>query len=310
MEGQWQLLQLGHRSRRLPPLFIKYQFGLSTYTILLTDLTYIWKETLSRKQIIKRAFELDTSIDPSEGFDQMSLLIQHLRSALDGHAGTLRKLRSGQEERSLILELDITLPVPLLPLRWHLHLSPADPDIVRTELLLPCLATSSQRRSEVVSLCALLKEKDLVIARLIDKLQTSGLELTDVFPSLVPTRTSKANAREVLMRSVKGLQLFEESSWREQLSSTIAENFDVRDHGLSYACLPLKSLSVPESYGAWWANATSDGDTIIADSYSSDIERARPTYVDGRATDRDLPVGLICCQHLLKTNGKLATYHT
>ena len=310
MEGQWQLLQIGHRSRQLPSLFIKYQSGLSTYTVLLTDLTYIWKEALSRKQIIKRAFELDTSIDPSEGFDQLTLLLQYLQSALDGRAATSRKLSSGQEERSLILELGITLPVPLLPLCWHLHLSPADPDVLRTELLLPCLKTSSQGRSEVLSLCSILKEKDYVITRLIDKLQASGLELTAVFPSLVPTRTSKANAREVLMRSVRGLQPFHENNWREQFSSNIAENLDEWDHGLPYACLPLKSFSVPQSYGVWWANATPDGDTFIADSSSSNTERARSTYVDGRATDRDLPVGLICRQDLLKTNGRVATYDT
>ena len=308
MEGHWQSLRIAHHSRRLPPLFIKYQLGASAYTVLLTDLTYIWKESLSRKQIIKRAFELDTSIDPSEGYDQLGLLLQHLRSALDGQAATSRKLRSGQEERSLILELEVTLPVPLLPLCWHLHLTPADPDILRTELLLPCLATSSQRRSEVLSLYSLLKEKDYVITRLIDKLQASGLELTAVFPNLVPTRTSKANAREVLIKSVKSLQPFDENSWQEQFSSNIAENLDERDHGLPYACLPLKPLPVPQSHGVWWAKDTLDGDTTIADSKSYNTEQARSTYVDGRATDVDLPVGLTCLQDLLKTNGRVATY--
>ena len=216
--GSWKPLSAVSNIGTDAPLLIKYCFTAAAYSIYLTDLTQLWSESLDRRQIIRKALDAETSIDPSEGTDQLSLLLQKIQGALEGQHETKLLLSWGGNEKDLFLEISASLPAPLRLLEWRLSLVPAPQALLTTELLLPCLLQQVITNSETTSLVELLKEKDHVISRLIDKLQTTGTEMTTVFPGAVGLRSSKnPNGREVAARTVKGLGGFNESKWRKDL---------------------------------------------------------------------------------------------
>ena len=70
----------------LPPLLVAFETGPSTYSIQVTDLASVWTESLDRRAICVRAWTEETSIDPSDTPQNMTRLLQALRSALDSTA--------------------------------------------------------------------------------------------------------------------------------------------------------------------------------------------------------------------------------
>ncbi|MCJ1476321.1 hypothetical protein MMC13_004987 [Lambiella insularis] len=218
MSLQWSLLSQSELSYP-SPLLVKHEISSSAYTIHVTDLTHIWTESLDRKQIIRRAFDENVSIDPSEGPDQFRLLLQIIEKSLTGGPDTNLDARLVGEDSSLMLEITASLPPPLNPLVWHIHLTRAPQKLLSTELVLPCLRELSHGRTEVASLLVNIKEKDHVIGRLSDKLEAAGIELNTVFPSAAPGRRSKASLRESVPKSVKGLSVFDPEKLRRSIAS-------------------------------------------------------------------------------------------
>lgn len=205
------------------PLLIKHAFTATSYNVYLTDLSYIWSESLDRRQIIRRALDAETSIDPSEGTDQLNLLLQKINGALAGQYDSKLILSWSGKDEDLFLEISASLPAPLRSLEWRLCLVPAAPAMLTTELLLPCLYQQVLIISETRSLLESLKEKDHVISRLVDKLQSTGIELSSVFPGAAGLRSTKnANSREVAARTIKGLGEFDESKWRKDLRTSFS----------------------------------------------------------------------------------------
>ena len=216
MASSWHLLPLSTQVDHAAPFLIRYDVGPQAYTVHITNLIHIWVEELGRKLIIRRALDDDASIDPSEGSNQFRLLLQNIKNSLAGQPGTSLKLLTppNTEATSLELEVIATLPTPLLPLIWHIHLSRAPQALISTELFLPCLASISIVRSEATSLLALIKDKDNVIGKLTDRLEATGIELSNVFLSAASTKRSKASVRQSIVKSVKGLEKFDEDKWR------------------------------------------------------------------------------------------------
>ncbi|MCJ1281189.1 hypothetical protein MMC26_000507 [Xylographa opegraphella] len=210
MSSEWNRLPVSHAL----PLLVKRDISTSAYTIQVTDLTHLWIESLDRRQIIRRAFDENVSIDPSEGPGQLMKLLQEIEKALKGQPKTSLKLQSIAAHTSITLEATVVLPSPLPLLVWCFHLSCASQEILTSTFLLPCIYELLSAKSEVDSLLAHLKEKDHVINRLTEKLESAGIELTVVFPSAAPPRRSKTNARELVMASVRGLNEFNIQNWR------------------------------------------------------------------------------------------------
>jgi len=217
MDAQWRLLPLG-RVANTSPLLFKLNITASAYTIHVTDLTRIWTESLDRKHIIRRSFDENASIDPSEGPDQFRLLLYNIQGALEARQGTNLEIQwpKGAAD-SLTLNVTTELPSPLEPLVWPIRLSPAPANSFFDEFLFPCLTSLGNARTEVVSLLNQIKEKDKAIAKLTEKLEATGIELCTVFPSAAPTKRSKAATREVIVNSVRGLRAFDEDRWRETI---------------------------------------------------------------------------------------------
>jgi len=219
MDAHWRPLPLDTESN-LPPLLFKLNVSASAYAIYLTDLTHIWTESLDRKQIIRRAFDENASIDPSEGPDQFRLLLHNIQRALGARPQTTLDIQLPKAAAdTLTLNVTAKLPTPLAPLIWPIRPARAPEGSFFDEFLYPCLTSLGNARSEVLSLLNLLKEKDRVIARLTDKLEVTGIDLSTVFPNAAPSKRSKATTRDVVVNAVKGLRAFDEDKWRETVAT-------------------------------------------------------------------------------------------
>ncbi|MCJ1395606.1 hypothetical protein MMC18_008492 [Xylographa bjoerkii] len=196
------------------PLLVKHDITSSAYTIQVTDLTHIWTESLDRRQIIRRAFDENVSIDPSEGPGQLMKLLQEIEKALTGQPDTSLKIEYPTRPESITLKATVILPSPFPLLTWCFRFSSAPQELFTSEFLLPCLSELLRARSNVASLLTHIKDKDHVISRLTEKLEAAGIELTAVFPSAAPSRRSKANAHELVLASVRGLDEFDVKNWR------------------------------------------------------------------------------------------------
>lgn len=228
MRSVWKPFQTFHRYPCIPPLLIKHDFGPSNYSVWLTDLTFIWSESLDRKQIIRRAFDIDTSIDPTEGADQLRLFLRGMEDALKQGAGTSVDIEQSDDEAKLILRTSTSLPGGLKPLEWSFLLTRASQATMTSEFLLPLLGHQLVAKAEKASLLQQLKEKDHVIAKLIDKMQADGVELGKVFPGAASSKSwTGSNARQGV--AIKGLAEFDQEQWQARLSRDNAPSGNLDD---------------------------------------------------------------------------------
>lgn len=258
MGSNWKLLKLSPIESQTPPLLVKFEFGTSHYKIYLSDLTYIWTESLDRRPIIKRALNVDTSIDPSESGDQLRLLLQNIQKALDEVEGATLSISKSGISQELILCSITPLPGALKPLVWPFHLMPAPQHLLTSELLQPCLSQQFFAKAQVAYLTQLIRDKDHVISRLVDKMQSDGTDLSKIFPRASGLRSgAKSHFRESASKFVKGLGEFDDEGWRKcfldstQLPSSLPDIFS------------RLFCSDPENFpelikedigGTWWQN--------------------------------------------------------
>lgn len=256
-----------------PPLLVKYEFTNSQYKVFLTDLTNIWTETLERREIIKKALNLDTSIDPSEDSGQFRLLLRKVQDALEGQEGSHLSLSRGMKSDELVLHTVTKLPLPWEPLRWPFHLACAHAGLLTTELLLPCLSHQFVANAQVEYLLHILKEKEHVLNKLADKITSDGVNFADLFPGALGSRAGMRLSREQAGKFVKGLSEFDETGWRDSLSASLISSANLSDIVPQvFASHSTETLSIDR--GAvrrdWISQLTEDSPKILSFAHQPD----------------------------------------
>ena len=233
----WRPLRLTSQAEESFCLLVKYEFSATSYTIQLTDLTYLWTECLDRKQIIRRALGLNTSIDPSEDGNQMRVFLHHVQTCFEGGSGTSISIDGKNSPSRFSLHLSVELPSPLAPLEWPVNLSQSSQNLFTSCFVIPCLTQISSLGAQVDSLLMHLREKDNVIRRLTERMQTDGTDLHKVFPGAAAWKSgSKLGVRDALSKSVKGIAEFDEVEWRKHCAAngdTLTNIYDLT-HKLSH----------------------------------------------------------------------------
>ena len=240
----------------IPPLLVKHEFGPSNYKVWLTDLSYIWTESLDWRHIKKRALDFDTSIDPSEDSAQLHLFLTSIADALWQRPGTSVDLDKSNDIKQLTLHTSTPLPHPLRPLEWSIVLVLATQTTFALEFVSPLLSQQFTAKVEKTSLLQQLKEKDNVISRLIDKMQGDGVDLGKVFPGAVSSKLGTGpTPRWAVAKSVKDLGEFDQDHWESKvakdsgcfgdLGSILPQVFD--DDGKDTGEEPQIT-----DYGEWW----------------------------------------------------------
>lgn len=295
MRPAWKVLNLPHAGVFVPPLIIKYEIGTSDYTVWVTDLTLIWSESLDRKRIIRRSFDVDTSIDPSEDPDQLRLFLKGVGDALAQQPTTTLDLMHNVRDHNLLLRTFTPLPGSLKPLEWVIELLPALQSTLTAELIVPMLSQQMLANAEKASLLHQLKEKDQIIAKLTDKMQSEGIDLGRLFPGVV-SKSSKAMSRQALGKSVKGLGEFDEHQWRSRLTNNVASSKEFIELVTEAFNVNLgdqpEAAQIPE-HRNWWEKLSHKN------SQSKRLAREfRHTGAEERFTQEEFQVGpdsQVCC---------------
>ncbi|EFX01037.1 c6 zinc finger domain containing protein [Grosmannia clavigera kw1407] len=267
MDEQRTWRPLPARHAQVPQLVVSATFGVASYAVHVSDLVHVWTEELSRRDICMRGFREDTPIDPSYDAEQMAVFLDKLRAALEPehteHGMTSLSLSlasaDGSDGANLILHLSVELPGGLRPLCWPMCLARRQSaSAVADELVRPLLHDRLVRAREATALSAALREKDVVIGRLADKLEALGAGLGSVFPALAGRHPQQQQQlmRAAMEERVPGLAPFSLDSLRRQLQKqeeTTADRSLVEEalgDGDSLTC-EIGEPSEPRLDG-WW----------------------------------------------------------
>ncbi|EGS17096.1 uncharacterized protein CTHT_0074250 [Thermochaetoides thermophila DSM 1495] len=216
--------QLPATAPGIPALLVSTTFGHDSYSIHVTDLANVWVESLERRHIIGRAYTTGSSIDPCDGPDQFRKLLELIGAAFDAndkdHPNISMTLTRGADD-SLEIEIICVLPRPLEPFKWPMVLKKCPQSTLASELVLPLIQAQESHAREIDQLCSLIHEKDVVINRLVDKLEAAGIGLEHVFYALSGKRRV---SRSVAESKVGGLVRFNEAEFREKASQSQSES--------------------------------------------------------------------------------------
>ena len=295
MSTQWKPLPLSKGQAHSPPLLVKHEVSHAGYTVFLADITTcsVWSESLDRREIFKRAWANDVSIDPSEGNDQLDLLLQKLKDALNGQAKTQMTL-AHEDDRKLLLTLSASLPASLPLLVWPIHLIPASSDVFSAQLVLPCFSHWLSTKNQMNLLLTRLKDKDRIISRLMGKLQSAGLGLNAVFPSVTLKSGSTTELQKSLLSSVPGLREFDEAGWRSSIAKSCESpvNAQTAIESLFTADLSdVPAITTDLEAEHWWSSLSDRAHTENSSRVmSKDVSLAKARDVDINMSDEDFQV--------------------
>ncbi|KAF4628801.1 hypothetical protein G7Y89_g9348 [Cudoniella acicularis] len=274
----------------LPPILIASSFSPDAYTVHLTDLTNIWSESLKRSDIVQRSQEENTSIDPSDR-EQLQILLQKIELGLAEGDGTTSALSIHTDEGrpGLTLNLTVKLPGGFAPLQWPVRLAASPQSLLTSHLMVPLLEAQHARMQEMASLAEIMKEKDHVIQKLLDKLESQGTELGQVFPQAAGKAGRKLSRQQAEER-VKGLATFNLNACRNSVDTKpshdrghlISEVFK-SDGGYGMRIGPGKQSPAPysdeiEATESWWNNIK--GITVYLKTGKISTSISRPNLRD------------------------------
>lgn len=215
----WQELQVPSR-RQCPKLFYSFFTHEESITLLLTDLISIWESSLDKPEILREAARQHTSIDPSVSTDQFRVLLTKLRKSLkDGENALARG--NGSNSQVLLLQTKADLPRPLRPLEWTFILEPQTASELAEQILRPSLHEVSVSQDKITSLLRIIKDKDHVISRLLERTGNSAADLGLFFPGITGFASRKGGHVSVAdaKKHVPGMASFDEKSWTQQFSN-------------------------------------------------------------------------------------------
>ncbi|KAB8304631.1 hypothetical protein EYC80_004004 [Monilinia laxa] len=218
----WKPLELSSCApAELPPFLISSEFNNNSYLVRLTDLTNTWAEGIGRDAIIARSREENSSIDPSEDDDQLSIFLDKIKLGLAREKDTTLSLQVGMSVGGdplpqLLLHVRVPLPGGLKDLEWKYQLKPQSPEDAAETLIIPSLVVLQEERQRIEKLVKLLEEKDAVIQKLVDTLENQGTDLGTIFHQAAGRPGRKVD-RKKASEKVRGLKTFDLDDWRNGL---------------------------------------------------------------------------------------------
>ena len=250
----WRLLTSALDSAGKPTLLVRFETHPAGYEVHVTDLVYLWSENLNRKSIIRRALNDDTNIDPSEGPDQLNLLLRHIWYGMNGDPNTTLNVSSrASGKEALELKMKSILPSPLKELCWTFDLQLGSQQEFSREVVMPIIGNLFSARNDAGSLMSIVREKDDALDRIRSSLESAGRSMPELFRGIIP-KTSKDTPEEALLKAVPSLEPFDEDSWAEMQASAPAKDFKERcEEAFREGQQELpKDVDNVRSIEAWW----------------------------------------------------------
>ncbi|KAF7506883.1 hypothetical protein GJ744_011124 [Endocarpon pusillum] len=216
----WRRLPIADSNEFLSSLlFFTFKRDEGGLDLSVTDLVHIWRAVKTSKSELKEeAVKTRCSIDPTEDEEQYEVLLNKLEEAISGSHGSQVGL-VGHSENSMPerfeIETSIPLPTPLGTLQWSFRMVRQGPSALTRELVVPALRVIDASRRREADLRRKIKDKDHVIAKLMDKIEGSGIDLTMVFPGFAGARKG-LSARQAA-QVVPGVKAFRVEEWGADL---------------------------------------------------------------------------------------------
>lgn len=248
-------------------LFFTFQRHAQGLELHVSDLIHIWSAAQTSKEALHaEAARTRCRIDPSEDAEQYEVLLGKLEDALCGRdGGSVRVVvvagdaahgddGDDNDDASTLSRFDIEtsmpLPAPLGVLKWTFRMVRQGPAVFARAVVLPALRVVEASRRREEQLRRVIREKDHVIGRLMDRIEGAGMDLAMVFPRVVGARKG-LNAR-LAEELVPGIRAFRgDGELKDENSGVLKEVMDsIRDldtgevvsngHGLSAGRLGSK----------------------------------------------------------------------
>ncbi|PHH51768.1 hypothetical protein CFIMG_008580RA00001 [Ceratocystis fimbriata CBS 114723] len=273
--GPWKVLPL-RVGNGIPLLLTSFSFSDFSYTVYISDLSNVWVERLNRKQICMRGFQEDTSIDPSDGDNNMTAFLKSLTRAFDDAESDHHKTSitispggttgfsggsSSSEKEGFTLTVTCQLPEELTskPLKWNMYLSKCASPEIASRLVLPLVEAQQEKTFQVDSLVSTIHQKDAIIIRLLDKLDAMDIPLENVFT--IASTGKRKLTRQAAQERIKGLAPFNRKTWAEKVKIVMPKPTDVvalledtlDDVQLEKALVTLENAEEMED---WWMTIT------------------------------------------------------
>lgn len=277
----------------IPNLLVATDFTAQSYKVHLTDLANIWVENMERRPIMGRASAEDTSIDPTDGNENLQRLLDWIRAAFDvddpEHSNTSLTLSKGKDD-SIEAHIICILPEPFKPLKWPLYLKKCPASTLATELVLPLIQSHEARAQEIDHLIATIRDKDAVINRLVDKLESNGMGLEHTFNKLSSKRKVKRKEAE---GKIKGLAPFVEVDFRKDGVQEAPRSADIpalldtvfRDTGLKQN--PEMEFEASAMLDTWWTELGRGRKVVLAERSKRETHTPPPPQSPAKGDDDD-----------------------
>jgi hypothetical protein len=230
----WQVLR--HKAaqpRSQPSTFAppRLLYRLTTFTsgstrlhLHLTDLVTLYAAELSRADVIAESSRNSSPIDPTEQFD---VFLNYLAQGLQGKDNVLAhgvRSKDGSDTATgsgqLSLTTSTSLPGPLSDLRFTFSLEPQLPSTFSHTILGEAIRYAQSLQTQRDSLLEIVRDKDHVIARLLERVGTqAGGDMSLVFPTLTGRKSRRGAADggvgiKDAEKWVPGLKSFDALEWQ------------------------------------------------------------------------------------------------
>ena len=253
MNSGWRLFTSSLKVRGSPTLLVKHETAISSngrvlrLKVCITDLTYLWTETLERKELIRKA--CDTSIDP----EQLDTLLEYLSKGLNFAPRTTLSLKSERGRSHLVLHLKVPLPEPLRPLEWDFDLRQASELDFTREFVLPLIGNLYQGQNALLDLEAIIKSKDKAVERISNELEARNIGITGLFDKrFYGDNVAEKHKKGILMNKIPGLKPFDADKWQEERSEQVLPKLKDQTKHLFEPGLDARAIPNSLTQEAWW----------------------------------------------------------
>ncbi|KAL2104534.1 hypothetical protein VUR80DRAFT_10380 [Thermomyces stellatus] len=222
----------------------------------------------------------------------MASFLRCLRAAFDPeeqmhHLTSVSLSPSPGDEDDLVLTVTCELPKELssAPLTWRMYLRRQPAEATAREFVIPLVESQRVQRERTEGLVEIIRQKDALISKMLDKLEVTGTGLEHVF-AVVGTR--KKVSREQAESRVKGLAPFDRAAWEASPSGDGASrDMDALVRGVFGAGVEYTPSAeaghYAEGLGSWWKDVGSvlSGPKVADDRESTIGRRTAPLSSGG-----------------------------
>ena len=211
-DAPWKRLQV---TRKQNLLFYKFDSQSEGLKLQITDIVGIFSCSVSREQLKVHVADQTPSIDPSESDSQYQSFCTKLNESLR-HGGNKLKVYDESRDSAVQIELSTTLdlPKPLRPLSWTFRLDKLSQSEFSAALVVPLLHELHLWKEDQEHLFRIIEEKDHVMSKLLDRLETSGTDLGMIFPSITGGRSRRTQITvSEASKHIPGIAAFDKTAW-------------------------------------------------------------------------------------------------